>query len=722
MRSESQTETNLVALGDRGPVDVYESSLGVHRNDANDQPRFSPYEQAEFAATDRFTHHSPAENKSSSGFNPQALTPDQKIYDRSQWKPEEDIATASEPGNSNQKLAPPRASQVPVLPASSLPAEVIESEKSDIQLVVGQEPILEPVVGSGLRNDLIAPEALAEDSSVAAIPLVGSEIQPSISFATTETQEPVQTAALVQSQEKKKPRFRKFASKLKEEDEDEDEEEEDDEFPPEKQPVVLSSSTKWKLAPGPRKGDRYKDDTPLTDDCAQFVHGAHGNFAPTPTMPEMAYDPLAEMNVYQGKTLNANQRPLIELGRPWYQLGPIPEGSSLLGFHNNINPQYLVFGDARVGFASNNQGGDGTSQVAAQLNLFHHLKLTSTGRFVAGHTPLTSGGQNTRYVFDNDEAVFEGNANFNFAFFEADLGALAGGFIGKTLPFDAPFAIGIIPLFFQNGIWMEDDILGFAATIPARNSPRFDISNMDITFFAGYDKINSDAFQGDDSAARVMGIATFIEALNGYFEIDYAFLDDRTFDNRSYHNIGIGYTRRYGRLISNSTRIIVNAGQQSNVGQTADGVLLLSENSLITGHPSTVVPYFNMFAGFDRPQSVARAGVAGGILRNTGILFESDNLTGYPTLDDTANDTFGMALGLNLLADEFAQQLIVETAMLGVMGDRVGRNAAGDQYGVGVRWQVPLTNSTILRADAMVGFLGNEDNINGARVEYRKKW
>ena len=229
------------------------------------------------------------------------------------------------------------------------------------------------------------------------------------------------------------------------------------------------------------------------------------------------------------------------------------------------------------------------------------------------------------------------------------------------MPFDLPFTVGIIPLVFQNGVWLEDAFLGFAATLPARNSPRLNISNMDITFFAGYDKLDSDAFPDDDSAARVIGIASFIEAINRYIEVDYAFLEDRTFDDRSYHNIGIGYTRRYGRFLSNSTRVIVNAGQSTDVVEnTADGVLLLSENSLITGHPSNIVPYFNMFAGFDRPQSVARSAASGGVLRNTGILFESDNLTGYPTLDATANDTYGFAAGLNLLGREFSQQLVLE--------------------------------------------------------------
>ena len=575
---------------------------------------------------------------------------------------------------------------------------------------VSQESVFEPLPS---RPPL---SAESDQSVFAELPEVEPEL-PSESIRTSD----IRIASLPQTADK--PKFKKFgaAKKSKPDDKDGDDEDEDEDDEP-AGGQVLSSTNRFKLAATPKKGDRYKDDTPLTDSVSHCVAGAQGTFSPTPTLQGLPYDPWSEANVYQGKQLYANQRPLLELGRPWYQLGPISEGSSIFGFHNNVNPQYLIFGDARSAIASNRTDGDSTTLWASQLNLLHHLKLTSTERIVAGMTPLTRGGNNSRYVFDDDEYEFEGNANFNFAFIEGDLGAIVGGAIGQTLPFDLPFSAGIMPLVFQNGIWLEDEILGFAVTIPARNSPRFDISNMDITFFAGYDRIDSPAFEGDDSAARVVGVASFIDALNGHFEIDYAFLDDRTDQDRSYHNIGIGYTRRYGRFLSNSTRVIVNAGQQSNVPGTADGVLLLSENSLITGHPSNIVPYLNLFAGFDRPQSVGRNVNAGGILRNTGILFESDNLTGYPTLDATANDTFGMALGVNLLADEFAQQLIVEMAALGVIGDDASRNAVGDQYGVGVRYQLPLSNSVIFRADAMAGFLRGDEDINGGRMEIRKKF
>ena len=487
-----------------------------------------------------------------------------------------------------------------------------------------------------------------------------------------------------------------------------------------------SDKDSFKLAAQPVIGDHYIEDNPQTDARANLIEPLVSDFSADAINPYLPYEPFPQINVYEGKTLYANQRPLVELGRPWYQLGQLSPGSSVLGYHNNVTPQFLIYGDARTAYASNDQGSNTTSQIASQLNLDFDLKLTGTERFHAFFQPTSSGGRNTRRLLDDDETIYEGNANPVFGYFEGDLGALAGGAIGKTLPFDLPFTLGLIPLVFQNGVWFEDAILGVAATLPARNSPRFNISNMDITFFAGYDQLDSPAFEGDDSAARIIGMASFLEALNGYIEIDYAFLDDRTFDDRSYHNIGIGYTRRYGRFLSNSTRVIVNAGQNAaaNGENTADGVLLLSENSLITGAPSNVVPYFNMFAGFDRPQSAARAGTAGGVLRNTGILFESDNLTGYPTLDATANDTYGMALGVNILSggDRFSQQLVLETAFLGVAGDDATRNANGDQYGVGFRYQLPLSNSVIFRSDGMVGFLRNDDDISGIRVEVRKKF
>jgi hypothetical protein len=432
-----------------------------------------------------------------------------------------------------------------------------------------------------------------------------------------------------------------------------------------------------------------------------------------PIYYELPYDPLGEIGAYAGKSPVPTQRPWIEWGRPFYEAGPIPRSSTILGDSNLVAPQFLLYGDIRTAVASNNNGGSSSNLVAARTNLEADLRLTATERFHAGFQPMNKGQNFTRVDFNSNGLRMEEEFNVDpfTLFFEGDVGAMWGGATGQVMPFDLPVAVGLMPLVFQNGVWMEDNVLGAAVTIPARNSPVFDISNYDITFFCLFDQLSSPAFQSDDNAARAYGVASFFEMLDGYIELDYAYLDDRSVFSRSYHNIGLGYTRRYFSFLSNSVRVIGNAGQDPNgIEPTAEGVLLLSENSLITSNPYLFVPYFNTFIGFGQVQSAARNGAAGGILRNTGILFETDNLTGYPTLDPTAIETYGGAVGLNMIPATIDRQFVIEYAFVGVRGDP------------GVRFQRNLTNAWLFRADAMYGFRDHDNDLSGARMELRYKF
>ncbi|MEL0083077.1 MAG: hypothetical protein VW985_08590, partial [Gammaproteobacteria bacterium] len=217
---------------------------------------------------------------------------------------------------------------------------------------------------------------------------------------------------------------------------------------------------------------------------------------------------------------------------------------------------------------------------------------------------------------------------------------------------------------------------------------------------------------------------TFIDAMRGYWELGYAYVDGKdNFDDLSYHNITAAFTKRYGGWLSNSVRIIGNFGQdrRGNARQTADGFVLLIENSLITSKPSTLVPYLNLFAGFDTPQSLARDAGAGGILKNTGINFETDALTGFPKLDDTANNTWGGALGIQYLFN-LDRQIVVEIAGLQTRKSAANRTAAGDQWGIGVRYQRPLSKAWILRADSIVADRDNAEDLFGIRFELRRKF
>jgi hypothetical protein len=464
------------------------------------------------------------------------------------------------------------------------------------------------------------------------------------------------------------------------------------------------------------------------DPRAELVPSSSGDFAFGPFYDHLPYDACTEQGVYGGKYLNPTQRPLIEWGMPFYDTGPVPPPSTRCGVTNPSLPRFYLYGDYRAAVAYNAQNGGDQGVLAHRVNLEWDLWLTATERFHMSTGPFQEGNDFMRLEFDDGSSEFFNEFDFfdedtDALFFEGDLGYMLGGWGGQYAPIDLPVAAGLIPLLFQNGVWMEDAILGVAATIPARNSPWLDWSNYDVTFFAGFDQLTSPAFDDSNAAANVVGLTTFIESRGGYFEVGYAFLDDSAGFGRSYHNVGLSFTRRYLNLVSNSMRVIVNAGQDGpEAVRTADGVLLLAENSFITRWPYNVIPYVNLFAGFDDPQSVARAGAAGGVLRNTGILFESDNLTGYPTLDATGNETCGAAIGIDLLAPDFTHQLILEAAVLQAFGDPAFRNAPGDQYGLGARYQVPISHAHLLRFDVMHGWLENTDDVTGGRAEFRWKF
>lgn len=437
------------------------------------------------------------------------------------------------------------------------------------------------------------------------------------------------------------------------------------------------------------------------------------------------FDPSAAAHVYRGKFAITTQRPLVELWRPLYTGGVYAPAPTWFGVTNPMKPHFMVYGDARTAVGIN-QNAKGKSHIWSNvLNLDMDLQLTSTERIHAFVSPLNRATKASGLSFDDEVQFIDGtNFNFNTLFFEGDAGALLGGANGTYPPFDLPFTFGLIPLVYQNGIWANDAALGAAMALPAKNSSFLKWSNFDASVFWATDNVTTDAFRGQDHAADFFGTAWFIDAYEGYIEADYAFVNDNTGTNRGYHNISMAFTRRYFMRLSNSVRYIVNTGQTdlAKANRTADGQLLLIENSFITAYPNTVVPYFNMFYGQGRPQSLARAGVAGGILTNTGINFETDGMTNYPTLDPTGSNTVGFASGVNLLGSQFRHQLVLEFAMLQALGSRSLRNAAGDEYGFGCRYQKPLSHNLIFRTDHMVGLRDEATNIAGSRFELRWKF
>lgn len=462
-----------------------------------------------------------------------------------------------------------------------------------------------------------------------------------------------------------------------------------------------------------------------------------------PTAPEAfacdpayrPYDAKDELAIYKGKHLNETANPPVVLGLRLYDRGAYAPRPTLLGQKDPIQFHFMAYGDLRTAVAENDNGvraANGKiyqSQVATRLNLDLDLNLTPTERIHAFVRPfdkitISPTGQPTDMFTRYDIAggvkekfVGEFNTKLITLFFEGDLGNILAGLTGKLSSFDIPIAGGLVPIFTQNGIWIQDAFKGAAIGITAKHSKDLDISNMDLTFFTGLDNVTSDAFGVGHGAGKIYGLAGFADLLKGYMEAGYGYVeaDDK---DLSYHNVTLAFTTRFEGNVSNSVRLIGNFGQKAAV-KTANGLLVLVENSLVSPDPWVLVPYLNLFAGFDTPQSLARAADAGGVLGNTGINFQTDGLTGFPALDFHGHDTYGGATGVEYLFN-LNRSVIFEGAM--VEPRHSTQLVPGAEYAFGASFQQPLNNAWILRFDGMRGWLDKQRDIFGVRMELRRKF
>ena len=154
------------------------------------------------------------------------------------------------------------------------------------------------------------------------------------------------------------------------------------------------------------------------------------------------------------------------------------------------------------------------------------LALTATERIHAFTRPLDKGGQFTRYDVSGavkDKFTHKFDFDLDTLFFEGDLGQITGGLHNKAASFDLPIAFGRMPFVTQNGVWIEDAFDGAAFSFTAKNIPSLDVSNTDLTFFAGWAQLTTDAAP-NSSRNGVFGLAGFADARKGYIEYGYGYV------------------------------------------------------------------------------------------------------------------------------------------------------------------------------------------------------
>jgi len=153
-------------------------------------------------------------------------------------------------------------------------------------------------------------------------------------------------------------------------------------------------------------------------------------------------------------------QPLLELGNPFMATGRFEE-NLFLPTGAVFQPSLLVWGTFRTaynGIAVAADSASGTNEWVNRLDLFGEYRLSGTERFVVGMRPLDREGTFFGYDFEEDSANGDAlNGNVRTLFFEGEFGEIMRNLdTDDSVPLDFGFSVGRQPLFFQDGIMVND--------------------------------------------------------------------------------------------------------------------------------------------------------------------------------------------------------------------------------------------------------------------------
>lgn len=411
--------------------------------------------------------------------------------------------------------------------------------------------------------------------------------------------------------------------------------------------------------------------------------------------------------------------PLLELGDPFLDTGTLNEGIEL-PTGAVWQPSLMVFGTYRTAIQTFHDGASDTTftEWANRLDLFANLQLSGTERILVGMRPLDRGTRFSGYYFNPDVAdIDEGwhdefNAELTTLFFEGDFGEIFPNIDpDDSQPLDFGFSIGRQPLFYQEGILINDTV--DAVGITKNNLFPEGFSNLQLTFIYGWANLNRD---DNDRKTNQHLFGFFAQADLGKtsLNLDMAYIWDASGRerNQSSFHWGASAVQRLG-YFNTSFRAFGSYTADEDSPAASEGHLLFAEVSWVPFHTHDNM-YVNAFVGFDEYSSALRAEDTGGPLGRTGILFAAVGIGRYGApLGNSADDSYGAAVGYQKFFGTFKRsQLVVELGFRnGISDDEPFAGALGASF------QQALGQRTVFRVDTFIA--GGEDRqpSYGARAE-----
>ena len=337
-----------------------------------------------------------------------------------------------------------------------------------------------------------------------------------------------------------------------------------------------------------------------------------------------------------------------------------------------------------------------------------------------GINPLTrNSGKNTGVVHrpkigTNFSNGF--NANINTFFFEGEFGEIFPRLDpNDNKGLDIGFSIGRQPIFFQEGVMINDTIDALGVTRDTIIIPGL-TPDMRVTGLFGFNHINRNDNLHDGSGL-LFGIFTETDTHISTIDLDAIFVTSNNKDGGDGLLLGAMATQRIFGDINTTFLVNTSIALNRRGPEMDDGTLFLSEISrTVTG--SENILYGNAFLGIGNYTSAARGPTTGGPLGRAGILFAAPAVgTAGPALSNRASHVVGGALGYQMFFNDAKTQLTIE---LGGRKDTVGH--ARDAIALGAQWLHALDNRTSIQVD---GFL-SEGRLHGfgsgLRMELRTRF
>lgn len=407
-------------------------------------------------------------------------------------------------------------------------------------------------------------------------------------------------------------------------------------------------------------------------------------------------------------------KPLIEIGDPFLESGPIGEAIQLPS-GAVWQPSVQVFGTYRTAVQAFHDGDVTMSEWANRLDLFANLQLSGTERVLVGIRPLDDGVNFTGYRIDGNKGPEdEYNVDITTLFFEGDISEMfPNADPHDRRATDFGIAVGRQEMLIQEGLLINDFV--DAVGIVRNNVLPESAANIRHTFVYGWNEIHRDD-NIEENGVHLFGLFNQIDAPKNTIDVDLIYIHDPSDWNSGFY-WGVSTVQRIGH-INTSFRAVGSRATDGESAAVSDGTLLLAEVSWTPPESHDLV-YVNVFWGIDEFASASRGPDRGGPLGRTGILFAAVELGRYGSaLSNRADNAWGGAIGYQAYFDPWRRkQLILECGVRRpTMGDRDTAAAAGARYrqAIGQEWELQL--------DVFGSIEESHDNGFGSRIAIRREF